>query len=85
MKHRYTVWCPELSQEPEDGKQFMAHDHEDAAKQWGRWSDCSSSDYTIANGTPTEVLVAREDGSDKPGKFMVRAEPSIDYYAKEIK
>jgi len=77
----YSVWCPEYGQTRDDAREFKAWIPEDAAKEWGHWSDSSSSDYTIANGNEIEVLVALGDADAEA--FIVSAEPSIDYFASK--
>lgn len=78
---KYLVWCPELGSGPEDGREFMASDHEDAACIWARREDAESSDYWIVGGDGTSVVVCDPDGDEKT--LHVTAEPDIHYRARE--
>lgn len=77
---KYLVWCPEHSQEPEDGREITAFDHEDAACMWARREDAESADYWIVGGDGTTVGVRAPDGTEK--MVRVTGEPDIRYRAR---
>lgn len=76
---KHLVWCQELGSGPEDGRVFMAHDHEDAACIWARREDAESADYWIVGGAGTSVVVRDSDGMEKT--LRVTGEPAIHYRA----
>ena len=59
---KYLVWCPDLGSDADDGREFMAHDPEDAACLWARREDCQSADYWIVGGTDANVKVRDPQG-----------------------
>ena len=76
---KHLVWCPELGGGPEDGREIVAHDHEDAACIWARREDAESADYWIVGGDGTSVVVRDSGGDEKT--LRVTAEPAIHYRA----
>lgn len=76
---KHLVWCPELGSGPEDGREIMAHDHEDAACIWARREDAESADYWIG-GDGTVVVVRDHSGNEKT--LRVTGEPDIHYRAR---
>lgn len=77
---KHLVWCPELGSGPEDGREIMAHDHEDAACEWARREDAESADYWIVGGDGTAVVVRDPGGDEKT--LRVTGEPDIHYVAR---
>lgn len=76
----YLVWCPELGSVPEDGRKFLAADHESAARAWARYEDAASADYWIVGGDGATVVVRGPDGSEC--RIRVTGETDINYTAR---
>ena len=75
-----------LDEAIEDGYVFRteAFDAEMAAQEFAEDYD-GDGDYALSNGAEVEVWV-REDGKmgHPPQLFIVWAEPSVEYYSREI-
>lgn len=78
---KHTVWCPEIGGSADDGREVMAHDHEDAACLWAKREDAASADYWIVGGDGTTVVVRGPDGSEK--NIRVSGEQDIRYRARQ--
>ena len=76
----YTVWCPDLGSDAEDGHMFKARDPQDAACQWAKREDCNSADYWIVGGQDANVMVRSSDGVDHA--LIVSGETVAHYRAR---
>ena len=74
---KYLVWCPEFGSGPDDGREIMAHDHEDAACIWARSEDADGADYWIVGGDGASIVV-RDPGGDEKA-LRVTGETIIQY------
>jgi hypothetical protein len=63
-------------------KEVRANDHEEAAEKYAKYYN-DSGDYPMMNGEPEITIQVRKYDEEKRTTFIVTAEPSIDYYAKE--
>lgn len=64
----------------ENGMLFEAYDHEDAAIEYGEWSDLG--EYSILAGASLDVSVEGPEGTIK--KFRVSGESVPRYFAREL-
>ncbi len=80
QKANYRVWWPEMGQEQEDAKVWVAIDHREAARIWADWYDHHSSDYLIVGGQIAEVQVLQE-GDETPVTVHVSGWTSREYTA----
>ena len=57
MQLNYKVWCPDLGQTKDDGKDFGGGSDRDAATGWAEWNDQHSAEYAIVGGAEYRVCV----------------------------
>lgn len=77
----WLVWHPDGGEEEADGRRINASDAEYAAQRWAERYD-SNGDGLLRNGDSEEIMVKGSDGVVT--KFRVGAEPSVQYYAREL-
>jgi hypothetical protein len=77
---KHLVWCPDLGSGPDDGREIMAHDPEDAACLWARREDSDSADYWIVGGTDANVMVRDPQGRERA--LIVSGETAASYRAR---
>ena len=65
----YTVWCPELAQQAEDGKSFGGS-AKDAAAAWAEWIDASRCEYSIVRGA-VRIVRVRDEVTGRVSDFVV--------------
>jgi hypothetical protein len=79
----WLVWCPELGGERGVDGATQAVSAEAAARQWGQNYD-QRGDYDLARGAAYVVMVAEDREGSPEQRFEVRAEQSVDYFAREL-
>ena len=81
----YRVWCPERGATKEDGRLIRSYGPDGAATLWAEWDDASSADYTIASGTPADVIVSEDRDGAPEHRFTVSGESQPVYRASPTK
>ncbi len=79
----YLVWCEELGQKQNDGKQFAEAGPREAAQEWARWQDWHSAEFSIVGGREVDVHVEHLDNGNRT-RWRVTGKSVPEYSAKVI-
>lgn len=81
---KYRVWCKELGHAtPEDGKLLATGRPQEAAQEWARWYDLSTTEFSIVGGRPMTVFVD-DVVTGSRSKWQVAGRPVPEYCARAI-
>jgi hypothetical protein len=82
---KFTVWCPEDGEGPEDGRTITAIDAEQAAELWAERDDAEGAEYRIAGGwsEPT-VVVSCVDGTQAAFRLTGLSSPVYSAHSEPL-